>query len=152
MKRYNFRLERILELRRHRERLWEMKLAEITGQCVRLENHIQDLQNEKDEHSGFEAAGVYSATDVLVRQAFRSRLEHEMHETGRQLEEASRKREEVNHSYLEAARERKVLDKLKERKAEEYYEEQRRKEEKTMNETAVVRAVLAGRDNEEGGE
>jgi flagellar FliJ protein len=150
MKRYNFRLERILELRRHKERMWEMKLAEISGRCVRLENHIRDLRNEKDSYAGFQAEGIlYSVDEILIREAFRSRLEREIEETGGLLEDAMRKREEVNRDYLAAMRDRKVLDKIKERRSEEYYEDQRRKEGKAMDETATVRAVLAG---SEGGE
>ncbi|MDR1933512.1 MAG: flagellar export protein FliJ [Spirochaetales bacterium] len=150
MNRYKFRLERLLQLRRHKERLREMELAEISGRCVRLENHIRDLQNEKDEYAGFSAEGVpYCASDILAREAFRGRLDLEMEETGRRLKKAVRERETASRSYLEAARDRKVLDKLKERKAEEYYEDQRRREGKIMDETAMFRSISAGR---EGGE
>jgi flagellar FliJ protein len=150
MKRYSFRLERLLDLRRHKERVWEMKLAEISGRCVRLENHLRDLRDEKDRYAGFPPdENGYSASDIFVREAFRRRLDCEIEETGRLLEKARQERREVNRSYLEAARERKVLDKLKERKAEEYYEDQRRREGKIMDETAMFRAIFAGG---EGGE
>lgn len=147
MKRYSFRLERLLQLRRYKERQWEMKLAEITGTCVRLENHIRHLQREKDQYAGFSENGVlYPVNEILVRENFRRRLDFELEETGKELELARRKREEVNIAYLAASRDRKVLDKLKERKAEEYYEEQRRQERKIMDETAMFRTLFVGDD------
>jgi flagellar export protein FliJ len=72
-----------------------------------------------------------------------------MAKTEEELGPARKKREEVNRSYLAASRARKVLDKLKERRAEEYYEEQRRKEGKTMDEFALYRTF--GADCEGGG-
>jgi flagellar FliJ protein len=41
--------------------------------------------------------------------------------------------EKVREKYLQAAKERKVLDKLKERRADEYYEKQKDEEFKTMD-------------------
>ncbi|MDR1625247.1 MAG: flagellar export protein FliJ [Spirochaetia bacterium] len=150
MKRYSFRLERLLQLRRHEERRWEIRLAEITGACVRLENHIRRLQGEKDKYAGFcEGGELYPISEILVREGFRGRLDSEIEETGEELGLARRKREEVNRAYLDASRARKVLDKLKERRAGEYYEEQRRQERKIMDETAVSRMVFA---DGEGGE
>jgi flagellar FliJ protein len=150
MKSYKFRLERLLQIRRYKERLWEMKLAEITGKCVRLENHILDLRNEKNAYAGFSSGGaLYSAADILTREHFRSRLGREMDETAGQLEKARAEREDINRSYLAASRERKVLDKLKERKAEEYYEDQRREESKIMDEAAMFQRIGA---EHEGGE
>jgi flagellar FliJ protein len=150
MKKYNFRLERLLRIRRYKERLWEMKLAEITGKCVQLENTIRDLQSEKDAHSSFFAGGVpYSAEDILIQENFRRRLARETEETVAQLEKARKKREEVNRSCMAASRDRKVLDKLKERKAEEYYEEQRGEERKKMDEFAMYRATGAALEGDE---
>jgi flagellar FliJ protein len=144
MKRYSFRLERLLTLRRYKERVWEIKLAEATGKCVRLENHIRDMRAESREYAGFCSDGLmYPAADILAREGFRKRLQIELEQACGALEKARAEREEVNRSWLAASRERKILDKLREREEEEYYGEQRREEAKIMNETAMFR--LAGR-------
>ena len=148
MKSYSFRLERILWLRRHTERMWEMRLAQATGACVLLENRIRRLQEECLYYADFSPGGqILSAEDILASGELRRRLEFEIEGAGAALRDANAKREEVNRSYLEASRARKVLDKLKERKAEEYYEEQNRVEEKIMGEAAMFQMI--GR---EGGE
>ena len=142
MKRYKFRLERLLALRRHTERMWETRLAAATGACALLENRIRGLREESGEYAGFSSGGLMlSAAEILARGEFRKRLECEMEEAAARLEEAVAKREEVGRAYREASRARKVLDKLKERKAEEYYEEQRRGEEKMMDEAVMFQMM-----------
>jgi len=148
MKKYKFRLERLLELRKHKERIWETKLAQATGKCVLLENYIRDAQAETVESAGFSGGSlIYSAADIQARELYRKRLEREIEQAGEKLKNARVEREDVNRSYLTASRDRKVLDRLKERKTEEYYAQQRREEAKIMNETAMFQ--LVGR---EGGE
>jgi len=148
MKRYKFRLERLLTLRRHTERMWEMRLAEATGACVFLENRIRDLREESFEYASLPSVGIiFSAVDVLARADFRKRLEYEIDDASLRLETANAHREKVNLAYLDASRARKVLDKLKERKAEEYYQDQARREAKILDEVAMSKA--AGREGDE---
>ncbi|MCL1817648.1 MAG: flagellar export protein FliJ [Spirochaetaceae bacterium] len=148
MTRYKFRLERLLSLRRHTERMWEMRLAEATGACALLENRIRGLREENREYASLSSGGfVFSAAEILARGEFCRRLEHETRAAAARLEEAAAKREEVGRAYREASRARKVLDKLKERKAEEYYEEQRRGESKIMDEMAM--SQILGREGDE---
>ena len=142
MKRYKFRLERILALRRHTERMWEMRLAEAAGACALLENHIRGLRQESEEYESFSYDGlVVPASEILVRREFCRRLEGEMDDAAVRLERATAQREEIGRAYREAARARKVLDKLKERRAEEYYAEQRRRDAKIMDEAAMAQIL-----------
>jgi hypothetical protein len=46
MRRFQFRLERFLELRRWKEREWEIALAKILGECLLLENRIAEITAE----------------------------------------------------------------------------------------------------------
>jgi flagellar FliJ protein len=120
MKKYKFRLEQLLRIRRYKERVWEMRLAEITGRCVGLEKHIRELEDEKDAYAGFSAGGIlYTVEELQCREAFRLRLGQEIAETEKTLEEKRKEREYVNRGYLAASRDRKVLEKLKERRSGE---------------------------------
>ena len=47
MKRFQFPLERVLQIRHHIEQQWEVKLAEITGECLIIKNNIQDMENQR---------------------------------------------------------------------------------------------------------
>ena len=46
MRRFQFRLERFLELRRWKEREWEIALAKILGECLLLEKRIAEIAAE----------------------------------------------------------------------------------------------------------
>ena len=46
MRRFQFRLERFLELRRWKEREWELALAKMLGECLLLERRIAEIAAE----------------------------------------------------------------------------------------------------------
>jgi flagellar export protein FliJ len=150
MKKYSFRLEQLLRIRRYKERIWEMRLAEITGQCVGLERHIRELGDEKAAYADFSAGGViYSVEELQCRESFRLRLGLEIAQTQKRMEEKLREREHVNRYYLAASRDRKVLEKLEERKSAEYYYAQRWEEGKILDETASSVKIRAEREERE---
>ena len=49
MRRFVFRLERILEIRRYRERERELELATATARCVELQNAMADRVSRMTE-------------------------------------------------------------------------------------------------------
>jgi flagellar FliJ protein len=134
MRRFQFRLERFLELRRWKEREWELKLAKILGECLLLENRIREIAEE----TGAIRLAAYTETPAASggrgprvdvegmarRELFVQRLAAERERTQVRLEEKRREMEKVRARYLEVSKERKVLDKLRERREGEYYERQ----------------------------
>jgi flagellar export protein FliJ len=141
MRQFRFRLERLLEIRRYIEKEWETRLAEKTGLCQTLRGRIQDTQRLREESFHGEPPLELSLLASLER--FRSRLEQERLRLERELEQRMREREEVLRKYREVSRARKVLDKLKEKKAGGYYQEQRREETRLLDEIAVRLRVPA---------
>ena len=147
MKRFHFRLEQVLTLRKHVERERELKLAAITGKCLLLENAIRRcekgiLDSLDDRRAG---EGALDMTEFMQYELFMARLNQEIKEHRAALVIRQRERGEIQKGYLEAAKKRKVLDKLKERRAAEYYLAARREEFNVMDEVnnaALVRAKL----------
>lgn len=138
MKRFDFRLEGLLKIRAHRERVWEVKLAGVTGACVLLEGRIQELREEKLEHSPCSFQGIpYPVSVLLARSAYVRRLEEEILEAERELDTKRREREKINKEYLAASRDRKVLDKLKERRSREHHINCLAEEAKALDEIAM---------------
>ncbi len=147
MKRFQFRLESVLSLRKHVEREWELKLADITGKCLLLENAIRQCQRNilasLDERRAGE--GALDLALFMQYELFMARMRQEIEEHKATLVIRQREREEIQKAYLEAAKKRKVLDKLKERRAAEYYTAVRREEFNVMDEvnnSALIRAGL----------
>jgi flagellar FliJ protein len=149
MKQFRFRLEQLLSLRKHVEREWELKLADITGKCLLLENAIRRcreniLSSLDDRRAGTGALDVVLFMNYELYMA-RMRQEIKEHETALVIRQ--REREEIQKGYLEAAKKRKVLDKLKERRAADYYRDAKREEFNVMDEvntSSLIRARLVG--------
>jgi flagellar FliJ protein len=135
MRRFRFRLEKLLELRRHTERQWEIKLAEITGICFLIENRIGEIKVEIDSKRGerFRETARMDYNSLLVSELYVRRLGIELAEKTEELVKKKAEREEIKNVYLEHSKKRKVLDKLKERRESEYYKDQKREEFKVMD-------------------
>ena len=143
MRRFQFRLERFLDLRRWKEREWEIRLAQATGKVVLLKNRIEEIGAEigASYDRTFVADRAIDVAAMAGRERYVQRLAAEREQKGAELVVRTREREEVRGHYLEAARDRKVLDKLKERRAGEYYERQRDEEYKTIDDLNTAARV-----------
>jgi flagellar FliJ protein len=143
VRRFQFRLERFLELRRWKEREWEIALAKIQGECLLLENRIEEIGTEI---GAIRLTGFVSGTRIDVewmarRDQFVQRLAVERERTREKLVERRKELEKVRAGYLEASKERKVLDKLKERRSSEYYRHQIDEEFKTIDDINTAAAA-----------
>jgi flagellar protein FliJ len=152
MRRFQFRLERFLELRRWKEREWEIALAKVLGECLLLEKRIGEIAAEiaASMLSVFVAGGRVDIEAMSRRELYVQRLARERERTRETLVERRKELEKVRAKYLEAARDRKVLDKLKERRSEEYYEGQIDEDFKTiddLNTAAAHRRPMEAEDN-----
>jgi flagellar export protein FliJ len=135
MKRFQFRLERFLELRRHRERECELVLARILGQCILLRNRIAAIDTELGECIG-RVQREGTRIDVLsihTRDLYAQRLRRERERTGAELAARNVELEDARKKHREAQRERKILEKLRENKEREYYRLQSIEEFKTID-------------------
>jgi flagellar FliJ protein len=154
VKRFHFRLERLLELRAHREREWLARLAEAAGHCVRVQRGLQD--NESATGAGFRSVSLQEPWSgdtrvdlslLIYREQYLNRLGVERRLLERELQERLARKDEVQAKYLEHSRDRKILDRLKERREREFYREQRKEEFKAMddaNGSRYLRGKLPG--------
>ncbi|MBN1524454.1 MAG: flagellar export protein FliJ [Spirochaetales bacterium] len=136
MRKFQFRLERILEIRRYHEREWELKLAEITGKCILLENQIvlcrKNIYDSLGDRSV--APGFIDMVFFIEHELFVAKMKQSILEYSKELEVRNQEREKVKEIYIEFSKKRKVLEKLKERREAEYYAMQRKEEFKTLDE------------------
>ena len=123
MKRFHFRLERLLEIRSYRERQWLAKLAAASGLCSRLSRRIAE--------NGEAARGAFYIDTrrgheldhslLTYREHYINRLGQEQVKLREELEEKMRQRAQVQSKYQEVSRDKKVLEKLKEKRESDYY-------------------------------
>jgi len=147
VKRFRFRLERLLELRAHRERQALYRLAEAAGHCVRLARRLQETESERGAayRSAPAAAGALDLGLFAYRERYLAWLEATRRRLSEELARREKERLEVQARYLEASRERKVLEKLKERRAAEHRHEARVEEFNVQDDVAASQ-FLRGRE------
>lgn len=135
MKRFHFRLERLLEIRSYRERQWLAKLAAASGLCTRLMRKITE--------TGEAARGAFyidgrrgNELDLSVltcKEHYINRLGQERKSLQKELEEKKRQHSEVQQKYQEVARDKKVLEKLKSKRETDYYSQAKLEEFKAVD-------------------
>jgi flagellar FliJ protein len=141
VKRFRFRLERLLELKAHREREALIRLAEATGHCVRLARGIREAEEAGREALRLQRAGTGQVDIELLsyRERYRAWLRERQRRLALELAERQKQRQEEQSKYLQASKERKVLDKLKERRAAEHRREARAEEFETADDQSSSR-------------
>ena len=142
MRRFRFGLEKILKLRMYREREWELKLAEVTGECNRLRRVIDDTEAEKRSVLRWRIEYGEGIDGWRLAELYVQRLSGRSARAKAELETAERRRAEVQQQYLEASMKRKVLENLKERKAGEYRRIQLQEEIKTIDDINTGRSAV----------
>ena len=136
MKRFHFRLEKLITIRRHREEKLEIELAKAVSKVLGIENEIRFRTTEKSRVFNADSAGDIEYEMVKARYIFR--LDKEVNDLRKKLDKALKQREEAKEKFLAASRERKVLDKLKERKQAEFYHQQKMEEIKESDDTVTA--------------
>jgi flagellar FliJ protein len=146
MRRFQFRLERLLDLRRWKEREWELALAKILGECLLLENRITEIgvQIGASRLAVFTDGVRVDVQAMSRRELYVQRLTAERTRTQAFLVERRSEMERTRARYLAASKDRKVLDRLKDRRAEEYYDRQRDEEFKAVDEINTAAAARRG--------
>jgi flagellar FliJ protein len=141
MRRFQFRLERLLEIRKYKEREWELKLAAITGICFTLKREIEKREHEifRSMREYVQRKGIVDLREQLAKEYYIGRLKLEIVYLKEDLKKKEEEREKVQKRFLEVSKERKVLDKLKEKKENQYYRQQRGNEYKELNDISNSR-------------
>jgi flagellar FliJ protein len=140
---FRFRLERVHDIRRQRERGAQEELAAALGQQAGQEaalGHVEaTIEDAREQFRGATGCGeVLSGTDLAANQAYLERLAGRRAVTVRDLnasrDEVGRRR----HDLELAARERQALDRLRDRRRAEHDREAARAEASQLDELAIA--------------
>ena len=125
MKRFGFKLQKVLELRKHREDGARIELGQAVSALNEIENRIRhNAENRRLAAAGrfanASAASSGAAAEIISWERYILRLDQEAEKLLREAAQAELVVEEKRGQYLEASRELKVLEKLKEKREQEY--------------------------------
>jgi flagellar FliJ protein len=116
-------LEKVLELRKYRERETEIELGRAIGMLQNIESRLAETAVELSRAASERFLPEHSLETIQNYHRFILRLEDTRDRLLKEAAGAEAKVEEARQVYLEASRDRKVLDKLKELRQKEYRRE-----------------------------
>lgn len=150
MRRFAFKLEKVLELRRYHEREWESRLAEITGRVLDVEREISAWTGRRQATGGtripsgrVDMGALHSREDFLILVDERVRI------LRNRLVALNAERAKVRERYLEVSKRRKALSRLKERRGDDYYRESLHDEHRVLDEIAGSMASRRALESED---
>ena len=151
MRRFDFRLERILSLRKHSEDQAEQKLARVSGEYAQLQGELGRLTQERE--ATFRLGDPASRADInyrIAQSAYINFLESRSRDMESRRAEKVGELDSAQSEYREAMKQRNVLDNLKSRRSDEYYKEQRRAEGRELDDIGGQMSIR--RHEQEGGD
>lgn len=140
MKRFVFRLESVLRWRRSRFELEQNRLRELTAEHDRIRLRLRALEEEQHrQESELLSSGVLSGAELAALEAWRLRQRAERERCRRALRELERGLAQQRERMLEARRQLRLLETLKERRYAEWEAEATRETEALAAECHLAR-------------
>lgn len=136
MKKFSFNLEKVLRLREYNEQETRLELGRAVSALSEIENNITLVAAERFRSAALQFESTNTAKEIYQYSLYLSRLDSMKEKLIKEAAAAELKVEEARSIYIEASRERKVLDKLKEKKEAEYKRNFYKEETKTLDDVA----------------
>jgi flagellar FliJ protein len=144
MRRFVFSLQKVLEYRQRLEEQAIRAFAEAQAQLMHEQAVLHKLLIEREECLRRSHRRQHLSVELLaVEQTYLSALEERIEQQRQRVAEAEKVLEEKRQALIEAQRERKTLERLREKQYEEWRQEWLRTEQKALDELANVRAVTS---------
>lgn len=138
MKKFRFRLQRVLDyrisLRKDKERELALKNAELRN----AEDRLVAIINEQDRN-GLPENGEVTLAELQLTREYQQYLQESLIEQRLLVLEATSAVEAARDAYIEKAIEAETLETLKKKKIAEHKDEARREERKELNDLTVQR-------------
>jgi flagellar FliJ protein len=136
VKRFVFKLEKILQLRKYEEQEAKIELGRAIGALTAIETQIRSLAEERSRTAAAQFSPSNSAAMIRQYMFYLLRLDSRKEELLKDAALAEQKAEEAREVFKTAFQNRQILDKLKEKKEKEYKEAQKAEENKMLDDIA----------------
>jgi len=141
MKPFVFGLEKVLNLKKHYEDEAKIELGRAVGVLAELEQRLMDLAAERVRASAAQFQPENSIAEIQQYTFYIIRLDALKEELLKETAIAELKVEEARQAFLDASRERKVLDKIKEKRQKEYRKKSLGEETKTTDDISSATRI-----------
>jgi len=141
MKQFEFRLQKVMETTRAREELQKkelaLALADVERSEAMLERMIDTLEDELDSFAGQRGSGTIKVSALAQYASYADGLLKDINRQRQEIEKLADLVEQHRQKLLEITKDKKILERLKEKRYEEYQRKLRQVEQKFMDELSV---------------
>ncbi len=144
MKKFRYRLEPILKIKSHTEKQRQKDHAAALQQVYRQKEHLAAIDNERSRTFDFQRTrleGRIHTHQLLAASRYLVRLKRDTMSGSELLKGLEREAERKRQQLVQASRERKIYEKLRERQEAKFNQEVELHDRKTLDELAVVTFV-----------
>jgi flagellar FliJ protein len=152
MKRFSFKLEKVQKLRKFTEEQAKIELGRAIGVLSGIEDEIKTIGLERNSAANRRFSGVSGGADItaggghemIVWDNYIARLDLEIEQLLQKAAEAELVVEEKRRIYIDASRELKIMEKLREKQEQEYRKEYFAEQTRELDDLRRIRAGGAG--------
>ena len=142
MKAFTYSLEKVLRLRKYYEDEAKIELGKVVGTLAEIENKLFATAEEIGRAQAAQFNPQNTAADMQQYMFYLLRLDSNKEQLLKEAALAEIKVEEAREVFIEASRERKVLDNLKDKRYKEYRKMALLEETKTLDDISASRARM----------
>ncbi|MDR1863902.1 MAG: flagellar export protein FliJ [Treponema sp.] len=136
MRRFDFKLEKILRLRKYEEEEAKIELGRALGSLAAAETQLRSLGEERFRAAQAQFSPSNGAAGIRQYMFYLLRLDNRKEELLKEAALAGQKVEEAREVFNEAFQNRRRLDKLKEKREREYKDAAEAEENKAIDDIA----------------
>lgn len=135
MRRFNFRLDSLLNLRERIEELLKSEFSNIQAQLKKEEMRLESLVNlYREKIEGLIEKGELTPSEIEINKSYLFNLKEDMEESKRMLELLRRRSEDKKDELLAARKDKKVLEVIKDKLFKEYLKGDAKEEQALIDE------------------
>ncbi len=142
MKKFAFKLETVLDMRKRKEEDIQIKLGIAISDLHKMQMNLEETYRKRSVYQSeieLFKSNIQQLDDLLMYQNYVDSMEKLIERMKLEILEMEKKVEEIRLLLGQAARERKMIEKMKEREYEKYQKEQRTQEINFLDEIGVLR-------------
>jgi flagellar FliJ protein len=137
--RFTFKLEGVLEQRKHVERQRQREVATVHHKLLKIQAELDAMSAVKRQSAAELRSGQLNAAALAAHQRFAAAMRQKASALNRQIDEARRELAAAQLELVEAAKQRKIMEKLRDREHARWTDAQRKRESREAEE--VIRNV-----------
>ncbi len=148
-RRFRFRLEQVLRLRKQVEELRIRELAQAQGELLKIEDSLRAHSEEEkaflERYGEFEKIGAFNADDAMAYCQYKDWLLRREKELRRREKEWMKEVERRRQAVVKASRDRRLLENLREKQFRAHAQEVLSEEQRFLDEISSIAFVRRAR-------